>query len=158
MTVNSSANSVILILFAFSDNLSAEKSKSSADSCNRGNHLFGNMVLSSFDLTFPHPHSGSLPERLWHPSLYLWRERRQFAIWLCFSRMWNVLKRFLVCQRCPPRDKVKYTSDSEAIFYRYWKYDNSSDKCVCRYPGDLLWSSSFYYRTNRPRGKHLFQS
>ena len=31
MTVNSSANSVILILFAFSDNLSAENSKSSAD-------------------------------------------------------------------------------------------------------------------------------
>ena len=33
MTVNSSANSVILILFAFSDNLSAENSKSSADFC-----------------------------------------------------------------------------------------------------------------------------
>ena len=31
MTVNSSANSVIFILFAFSDNLSAESSKSSAD-------------------------------------------------------------------------------------------------------------------------------
>ena len=31
MTVNSSANSVILIVFAFSDNLSAENSKSSAD-------------------------------------------------------------------------------------------------------------------------------
>ena len=31
MTVKGSANSVILILFAFSDNLSAEKSKSSAD-------------------------------------------------------------------------------------------------------------------------------
>ena len=31
MTINSSANSVILILFAFSDNLSAENSKSSAD-------------------------------------------------------------------------------------------------------------------------------
>ena len=26
---------------------------------------------------------------------------------------------------CCPRDKVKYTSDSQAIFYRYWKYDNS---------------------------------
>ena len=32
MAVNSSANSVILILFAFSDNLSAENSKLSADS------------------------------------------------------------------------------------------------------------------------------
>ena len=31
MTVNSSANSVILTLFAFSDNLSAENSKSSAE-------------------------------------------------------------------------------------------------------------------------------
>ena len=31
MTINSSANSVILILCAFSDNLSAENSKSSAD-------------------------------------------------------------------------------------------------------------------------------
>ena len=43
MAVNSSANSVILILFAFSDNLSAENSKLSADSWNRGNHLFGCM-------------------------------------------------------------------------------------------------------------------
>ena len=32
MTVNSSASSVILILFAFSDNLSAENSKLSAES------------------------------------------------------------------------------------------------------------------------------
>ena len=31
MTVKGSANSVILILFTFSDNLSAEKSKSPAD-------------------------------------------------------------------------------------------------------------------------------
>ena len=45
MTVNSSANSVILILFAFSDNLSAENSKSSADSCNPVNHLFGCMSI-----------------------------------------------------------------------------------------------------------------
>ena len=44
MAVNSSANSVILILFAFSDNLSAENSKLSADSWNRGNHLFGCMT------------------------------------------------------------------------------------------------------------------
>ena len=43
MTVNSSANSVILIVFAFSDNLSAENSKLSSDSANRGNHLFGCM-------------------------------------------------------------------------------------------------------------------
>ena len=43
MAVNSSANSVILILFAFSDNLSAENSKLSAESWNRGNHLFGCM-------------------------------------------------------------------------------------------------------------------
>ena len=35
--------SVILILFAFSDNLSAENSKLSADSWNRGNHLLGCM-------------------------------------------------------------------------------------------------------------------
>ena len=33
MTINSSANSIILIHFAFSDNLSAENSKSSADFC-----------------------------------------------------------------------------------------------------------------------------
>ena len=45
MTVNSSANSVILILFAFSDNLSAENSKLSADFCNRGNHLLGCMII-----------------------------------------------------------------------------------------------------------------
>ena len=44
MAVNSSANSVILILFAFSDNLSAENSKLSADSWNRGNHLLGCMA------------------------------------------------------------------------------------------------------------------
>ena len=44
MAVNSSANSVILILFAFSDNLSAENSKLSADSWNRGNHLLGCML------------------------------------------------------------------------------------------------------------------
>ena len=43
MAVNSSGNSVILILFAFSDNLSAENSKLSADSWNRGNHLLGCM-------------------------------------------------------------------------------------------------------------------
>ena len=43
MTVKSSANSVILILFAISDNLSAENSKLSADSWNRGNHLLGCM-------------------------------------------------------------------------------------------------------------------
>ena len=157
MTVNSSANSVILILFAFSDNLWKIQNCLRIPATAETTFLDVWFCLHLI-WPFPHPHSGSLPERLWHPSLYLWRERRQFAIWLCFSRMWNVLKRFLVCQRCPPRDKVKYTSDSEAIFYRYWKYDNSSDKCVCRYPGDLLWSSSFYYRTNRPRGKHLFQS
>ena len=46
MTVKSSANSVILILFAFSDNLSAENSKLSADSCNCGNHLLGYMCWS----------------------------------------------------------------------------------------------------------------
>ena len=33
-----------MILFAFSDNLSAENSKLSADSWNRGNHLFGCMM------------------------------------------------------------------------------------------------------------------
>ena len=41
MTVNSSENSVILILFAFSDNLSAENSKLSAESWHRGHHLLG---------------------------------------------------------------------------------------------------------------------
>ena len=49
MTVKSSANSVILILFAISDNLSAENSKLSADSWNRGNHLLGCMPGSSLD-------------------------------------------------------------------------------------------------------------
>ena len=44
MTVNSSANSVILILFAFSDNLSAENSKLSAESWHRGHHLLGCMI------------------------------------------------------------------------------------------------------------------
>ena len=52
MTVNSSANSVILILFAFSDNLSAENSKLSADSCNRRNHLFGCMTLDIWQDNF----------------------------------------------------------------------------------------------------------
>ena len=46
MAVNSSANSVILVLFAFSDNLSAENSKLSAESWNRGNHLLGCMDQS----------------------------------------------------------------------------------------------------------------
>ena len=47
MTVNTSANSVILILlFAFLDNLSAENSKLSADFCNRGNHLLGCMIIA----------------------------------------------------------------------------------------------------------------
>ena len=46
MTVNSSANSVILILFAFSDNLSAENSKLSAESWNRGHHLLGCMLTT----------------------------------------------------------------------------------------------------------------
>ena len=45
MTVNSSANSVILILFAFSDNLSAENSKLSAESWHRGHHLLGCMYV-----------------------------------------------------------------------------------------------------------------
>ena len=49
MTVKSSANSVILILFAFSDNLSADNSKLSADSWNRRNHLFGCMTLACVD-------------------------------------------------------------------------------------------------------------
>ena len=43
MTVNSSANSVILILFAFLDNLSAENSKLSAVSGHPGHSLLGNM-------------------------------------------------------------------------------------------------------------------
>ena len=47
MTVNSSAYSVILILFAFSDNLSAENSKSSPDYYNCGNHLFGCMLVTN---------------------------------------------------------------------------------------------------------------
>ena len=40
MTVNSSANSVFVIVFAFSDNLSAENSKLSVDCGSRGNQLF----------------------------------------------------------------------------------------------------------------------
>ena len=43
MTVNSSANSIILILFAFSDNLSAENSKLSAESGLCGLSLLGSM-------------------------------------------------------------------------------------------------------------------
>ena len=43
MTVKNSANSEILILFAFSYDLSAENSKFSADSRHRGNHLYGCM-------------------------------------------------------------------------------------------------------------------
>ena len=50
MTVKSYANSVILILFAISDNLSAENSKLSADSWNRGNHLLGCVDKGSVDL------------------------------------------------------------------------------------------------------------
>ena len=37
--------SLVLILFAISDNLSAENSKLSADSWNRGNHLLGCMIF-----------------------------------------------------------------------------------------------------------------
>ena len=45
MTVNSSANSVILILFVFSDNLSAENSKLSAESGLPGLSLLGSMYI-----------------------------------------------------------------------------------------------------------------
>ena len=47
MTVDSSANSVIFILFAFSDNLSAENSKLSAESGLSGLSLLGNMAPAS---------------------------------------------------------------------------------------------------------------
>ena len=43
MTANSSANSIILILVAFSDNLSAENSKLSAESGLPGLSLLGSM-------------------------------------------------------------------------------------------------------------------
>ena len=84
MTVKSSANSVILILFAISDNLSAENSKLSADSWNRGNHLFGCMrtalryfLIRKVSCHHLHHglrlrvdlHGGSLPLLLSHPSL-----------------------------------------------------------------------------------------
>ena len=62
MAVNSSGNSVILILFAFSDNLSAENSKLSADSWNRGNHLFGCMTLSCDNYSFDHLHPYAGPD------------------------------------------------------------------------------------------------
>ena len=52
MTVNSSANSVILILFAFSDNLSAENSKSSADFCIQLIQLLECMILCLYHLLF----------------------------------------------------------------------------------------------------------
>ena len=48
MTVNSSANSIILILFAFSDNLSAENSNLSAESGLRGLSLLESMIEVSF--------------------------------------------------------------------------------------------------------------
>ena len=47
MTVNSSANSVILILFAFTDILSAENSKLSAESGLCRLSLLGSMMISS---------------------------------------------------------------------------------------------------------------
>ena len=50
MTINSSANSVILILFAFSDNLSAENSKSSADFCIQRIQLLECMHLASISV------------------------------------------------------------------------------------------------------------
>ena len=49
MTVNSSATSVILILFTFSDNLSAESSKSSADFCIQLIHLLECMGGGDFE-------------------------------------------------------------------------------------------------------------
>ena len=52
MTVKSSANIVILILFAFSDNLSAENSKLSADSWNRWHHLLGCMDIPQGNMMF----------------------------------------------------------------------------------------------------------
>ena len=48
MTDKSSANSVILILFTFSDNLSAENSKLSADFCIQRIQLLECMVNMSF--------------------------------------------------------------------------------------------------------------
>ena len=54
MTVNSSANSVILILFVFSDNLSAENSKLSAESGLPGLSLLGSMLSSFLGKDCPH--------------------------------------------------------------------------------------------------------
>ena len=47
MTVNSSANSIILILFAFSDSLSAENSNLSAESGLRGLSLLESMIKTA---------------------------------------------------------------------------------------------------------------
>ena len=66
MTVKISANSVILILFAISDNLFAENSKLSADSCNRGNHLLGCMQSHSI---------------IWHLQHQDWTDEIAKIIW-----------------------------------------------------------------------------
>ena len=56
MTINSSANSIILIHFAFSDNLSAENSKSSVDFSIQLIQLLECMFVGPMDL-----------EREWQP-------------------------------------------------------------------------------------------
>ena len=79
MTVNSSANSVILILFAFSDNLSAENSKLSAESWHRGHHLLVCMcvILIRNKTTFSALILGFKPKKLvggdgFHPTVILY--------------------------------------------------------------------------------------
>ena len=68
MTVNSSANSIILILFAFSYNLSAENSKLSAESGLPGLSLLESLLLATLwkflKDTLIHPQSAhTLPDK-----------------------------------------------------------------------------------------------
>ena len=101
MTVNSSANSVILILFAFSDNLSAKNSKLPAESWHRGHHLLGSMVLghqnrggqssnvskklikiTGFFFFYYTLRGSPLKTRYWTLKVNLWGGYQLFCVWV----------------------------------------------------------------------------
>ena len=99
MTVKSSANSVILILFAISDNLSAENSKLSADSWNRGNHLFGCMVSTSSHRNVRRLFVSIIPSHCigWHSCRLLSEENFHHTSHMIFIKLGKYLETLNVC-------------------------------------------------------------
>ena len=85
MTVNSSANSIILILFAFSDNLSAENSKLSAES-----GLPGLSLLESIWRVYVRPRAQG-----WEMSIF-WKVH---LYWTYTANNWGICVSLRVCVR-----------------------------------------------------------